>query len=72
VYIPKEEAASPTISTKSMLITSAIAISKKRHVKCYNVPSAFVNIDVDENLLMVMKGKLAEMMVHIVPQIYCK
>jgi hypothetical protein len=72
VYIPKEDAASPTISTELMFITSAIAASKKRHMQCYNVPSAFVNTDVDENMLMVLKGELAEMMVHIAPQIYRK
>ena len=55
-----------------MFITSAIAASKKRHVQCYDVPSVFVNTDVDENVLMVLKGELAEMMVHITPQIYCK
>ena len=55
-----------------MFITSAIAASEKRHVRCYNVPSAFVNTDVDENVLMVLKGELAEMMVHIAPQVYWK
>jgi len=71
-YIPKEDAASSTVSTESMFITSAIAASKKRHVQCYDVPSAFVNTDVDENVLLVLKGELAEMMVHIAPQIYRK
>ena len=71
VYIPKEEAASPTVSTKSMFITAAIAASEGRYVRCYDVPSAFVNTDIDENVLMVLKGELAEMMVHIAPQIYC-
>jgi hypothetical protein len=59
-YIPKEEAASPMVSTKSMFITSTIAASKKRHVWCYNIPSAFVNTDVDKNILMVLRGGLAE------------
>ncbi len=71
-YIPKEDAALPTVSTESMFITSAIAASKKRHVLCYDVPSAFVNTDGDENVLMVLKGEIAEMMVHIAPQIYHK
>ena len=31
-YIPKEDAALPTVSTESMFITSAIGASKKRHV----------------------------------------
>ena len=60
------------VSTESMFITAAIVASKGRYVRCYNVPSAFVNTDVDKNVLMVLKGELAEMMVHIAPQIYCK
>ena len=36
------------------------------------VQRAFVNTDVDENVLMVLKRELAEMMVHIAPQIYRK
>ena len=32
----------------------------------------FVNTDINENVLMVLKGELAEMMVHIAPQIYHK
>ena len=71
-YIPKEDAALPTVSTESMFITSAIAASKKRHVRCYGMPSVFVNTDMDENVLMVLKGELAEMTVHIAPQIYWK
>ena len=71
-YIPKEDAASPTVSTESIFITSAIAASKKRYVWCYDVLSAFVNTDVDENVLMLLRGELAEMLVLIAPQIYRK
>ncbi len=46
--------------------------SEKRCVRCYDIPSAFVNMDIDENMLMVVNGKLVEMMVHIAPQIYRK
>jgi hypothetical protein len=61
----------PTISTESTFITAAIAASKRRKVRCYDIPSAFVNTDVDD-VLMVLKGELAEMMVQIVPQVYRK
>jgi hypothetical protein len=71
-YISKEEAALPSVSTESMFITSAVAASKRRHIRCYEVPSAFMNTDVDENVLMVLQGELAEMMVHIATQIYRK
>jgi hypothetical protein len=71
-YIPKEDVVSPTVSTELMFITLSIAASENRHVQCYDVLSAFVNTDVDENVLIVLKGELAKMMVHIAPQIYCK
>ena len=32
--------------------------------------SAFVNTDVDKDIVMVLKGELAEMMVQIAPQVY--
>jgi hypothetical protein len=50
-YIPKEEAASPTVSTELTFITAAIAASKRRKVRCYDIPNAFMNTDVDENVL---------------------
>jgi hypothetical protein len=71
-YIFKEEAASPTVSMELTFITAAIAANKKRKVRCYDVPSAFVNTDMDEDVLMVLKGELADMMVQIVPQVYKK
>jgi hypothetical protein len=71
-YIPKEDAASPTVLTESTFITGAIAASKRRKVRCYNVPSAFVNTDVDEDVLMVLKGELVGMMIQIASQVYRK
>jgi hypothetical protein len=62
--------ASQTVSTELVFITSAIATSERRHMRCYNVPSVFVNTDVDKNVLMLLKGELVEMMVHIALQIY--
>ena len=71
-YISKEEAASPTVSTESTFITASIAAHEHRKVRCYDIPSAFVNTDVDEDVLMVLKGDLADMMVQIAPQVYRK
>jgi hypothetical protein len=52
--------------------TAAIAAAEKRKVRCYDVPSAFVNTDVDEDVIMVLKGDLADMMVQIAPETYRK
>ncbi len=68
-YIPKEDAASPTVSTKLTNITAAKVTSKKRKVRCYNIPSEFVNRDVYKDVLMVLKSELAEMMFQIAPQV---
>jgi hypothetical protein len=62
----------PTVSMESTFITATIAASKRPKVRCYDVPSAFVNTDLDEDVLMVLKGELAKMMIEIVPQVYRK
>ncbi len=69
-YIPIEEAVLPTISTESTLIMAAIAASENRKIHCYDVPSAFVNTDIDKNVLMGLKGKLATMLLNIAPEVY--
>ena len=71
-YIPKEDVASPTISTESTFITASIAAHERRVVRCYDIPSAFVNTNVDEDVMMVLKGDLAEMMVQVAPEVYRK
>ena len=41
-------------------------------MRCYDVPSAFVNTEVDGDVIMVLKGDLADMMVQIAPEVYRK
>ncbi len=52
---------------ESTFITGAIAASERRKVRCYNIPSAFINRDEDEDVLMVLRGELTEMMIQIAP-----
>ncbi len=72
MYTPKEDTASPTVSMGLVFITSAIAASERRYVQYFDVPSAFINTNMDKNMLMVLKGELEEMMVHIALEIYQK
>ncbi len=53
------------VSTESAFITASIAAHEHRKVRCYDIPSAFVSTEVDEDVLMVLKGDLVEMMVQI-------
>jgi hypothetical protein len=49
-----------------------IAAKERRKVRCYDVPSAFVNTDVDKDVIMVLKGELADLMTQIAPEVYRK
>ena len=69
-YICKEYASSPTVANESVFITSVIVAHEKRFVRCYDVPEAFLYAESDENVLIVLRVELAEMVVHIAPQIY--
>ncbi len=67
-YIPKEKVASPMVSMESMFITASVAAHEQRKVRCYDIPRAFVNTIVNKDVLMVLEGELAEMMVQIAPR----
>ncbi len=60
------------VSTELTFITAAIAAKEKGKVQCYDIPSVFVNTDVDKDILMILRGELAGMMVQIAPQVYRK
>ena len=63
---------SPTVSTESVFLTSVIDAFEGRDVGCYDIPGAFLHADSDEDITMVLKGKLAELMVRVAPNIYQK
>ena len=71
-YIQEGAAASPTVMTESVLITAAIEATEGRDVAVIDLPGAFLNAHMDEVVHMVLRGKLAELMVKFAPQIYRK
>ena len=68
----KEGAASPTVCTDSVLITAAIEARERRHVAVVDLPGAYLsasaNMDDEEEVLMVMRGRLAELMALAAPE----
>ena len=58
------------MANESVSITSVIAAHEKRFVRCYDEPGALLHTEYDENVLVVLREELADMMVHITPQIY--
>jgi hypothetical protein len=70
-YKGRSDSAYP-IHTESTFIMASIAASKRRVERCYDVPKAFVNMDVNEDIIMVLKSKIVEMMIQIAPEVYRK
>lgn len=69
----KEESASPTAATESVLLTSVIDAHEKRDVATLNIPGAFLHaLNNDLDVIMLLEGTLVELMVKVAPHIYRK
>ena len=54
------------------MITAAIEAHEGRHVKCFDIPGVYLHKLFDEEVLMLLKGPLAELMVMVDPKLYQK
>jgi hypothetical protein len=68
----KQDTTSPTVATESVFLTAVIDAHERRDVGCFDIPGAFLHADCDEDITMVLKGRLAELMVQVAPNIYRK
>ena len=71
----KENNASPTVHTNSVLISCTIDAHKERDVAAINVPGAYLHSNLkrkDSTILMQLKGKVAELLVMLNPKLYHK
>jgi len=56
--------------TDSVMITSAIEANECRKVITLDIPGAFLHADLDKEVIMVLRGELAELMVLIDTELY--
>jgi hypothetical protein len=74
VYMSKEEAASPTVLTESILLTATIEAKEGRDVMTVDIPNAFIQTDIEstksERVIMKIKGALVDMLVQLDAAIY--
>jgi hypothetical protein len=68
----KQETTLPTVATESVFITAVIDMHEGHDVACFDIPGAFLHANVDEDITMVLKGRLAELMVQVAPNLYRK
>ena len=57
---------------ESVFITAVVNAHEGRTVACFDIPGAFLHTDFDEDITMVLKGRLAELMVQVAPNLYRK
>jgi hypothetical protein len=72
IYKTKEETSAPTVHIESLFLSSAIDALEGRKVMTADIPGAFMQADMDENLHMKLEGPLADLMTRVDPDLYKK
>jgi hypothetical protein len=52
-----------------VFITAVINTQEGHVVACFDITGVFLHTNVDEDITMVLKGRLAELMVQVVPNL---
>ena len=68
----KSAGSSPTVTTKGLILTTAIDAHEDRYVVTADVGVAFIHADNDEDVLMKLRGKLVKLLVQLEPSMYRK
>jgi hypothetical protein len=69
----KQETTLITVATELVFITAIINAHKGRNVACFDILGAFLHADVKEDItIMVVKGRLAKLMVQVMSNLYRK
>jgi hypothetical protein len=72
-HVSKEESSSPTVSTKSVLLTSIIDAHEGRDVAVIDIPNAFIQTrvqDAKDRVIIRVTGVTAEWLVKAAPKVY--
>ena len=73
--IMKEDATSPTVALKLVLLMAMIDAAEGRDVATIDIPNAFIQTRLDDDsnkVLMRLHSKLTKLMVKVAPEIYSK
>ena len=74
-WLTKQDAASPTVSIESLILTAMIDTHENRDVMSADVPNAFIQTelpreDSDERIIMKIQGSLVDILISISPSTY--
>ena len=68
----KRNGPSPTVNTDSVFLTGGIDAHKHRFIAMLDTENAFLQAENDEYVLMLLRGKIAELLVKVDPKFYKK
>ena len=60
------------MAIESVFLTSVVDAEEEREVVVTDVPGAYLNADMDEEVYMCLTGTMAEMLCTIKPELYRK
>jgi hypothetical protein len=72
-HVTKEEASSPTVSTKVVLLTSIVDAHKGRDVAVIDIPNAFIQTQVNDAkdcVIIYITGMIVDWLVKVAPKVY--
>ena len=75
MWIDKEDAASPTVATESILITAVIEALEERDIASADIPNAFIQTKVEndkngDRVVMKVRGELVGILIELDTQLY--
>ena len=74
-WLSREESASPTASTESIVLLAVIDNKERRDIMCNDIPNAFIQAKVErkagtERIIMKITGMLVDYLMDISPHTY--
>ena len=70
-YTDPADATSPTVATEAVFLTAVIDALENREVAIVDIPGAFMQVDLDDELVIVrLTGKMVELLIEIDPDMY--
>ena len=70
LILSPEDATAPTVSTEAVLMTAVIDAMERREVAVVDIPGAFMQADMDEEVFVRFQGRMAEILLEIDPELY--
>lgn len=65
LYKTKEETSSPTVSIESLMLSCVIDAKEGRNVFTCDIPGAFMQVDMDEQVFLKLEGDIALLLIRL-------